>query len=363
MSTVIEQPRSDVPIVADATLLKVPNMQDEAGRLEYLQKIRALRNQPSKEVAPQATAAPESVVEQPATEVTADYEEPITDAIEPANQVSDTASTRVRLSQEDLVDYEIPVTDEDGNVTYLSYDEFNKSVGLYSKQNKKSRELADREREVEALKTSLVAEQSKILQNTASQEARMSERYEWVQNSIAFAHKNGIDVVKFEDGTTKKLTQLIAEKSALESDYAQLQSQKASAQKALEAANEDFVRKQDAILEERAPNIKKARADITKFLERQGFTSEESKALSYSKAELLMLIDKAMKYENAQRGQVKEKKVATNTKVLKQPSRLAGRGTPVNSPSVGRAQELQRLGSKATPDQLRELRRLQLQNR
>jgi hypothetical protein len=76
-----------------------------------------------------------------------------------------------------------------------------------------------------------------------------------------------------------------------------------------------------------------------------------------------MLIDKAMKYENAQRGQVKEKKVATNTKVLKQPSRLAGRGTPVNSPSASRAQELQRLGSKATPDQLRELRRLQLQNR
>jgi len=363
MSTVIEQPRSDVPIVTDAALLKVPNMQDEAGRAEYLQKIRALRNKPSEEVAPQATSAPEAPVEQPDTEITADMAEPITDAIEPAAQASDTASARTRLSQDDLADYEIPVTDEDGNVTYLSYDEFNKSVGLYSKQNKKSRELADREREVEALKTSLLAEQSKVLQQTANQETLMSERYQWVQNSIAFAHKNGVDVVKFEDGTSKKVTQLIAEKTALENDYSSLQRRKAEAQKAIDRAHEDFIKAQDAVLEERAPNIKKARADMAKFLERQGFTSEESKALSYSKAELLILIDKAMKYENAQRGQVKEKKVATNTKVLKQPSRLAGRGTMANSPSVSRAQELQRLGTKATPDQLRELRRLQLQNR
>jgi hypothetical protein len=363
MSTVIEQPRSDVPIVTDAALLKVPSIQDEAGRAEYLQKIRALRNQPSTEVAPQAAPAQEAVVEQPDTEVTSDYDEPITDAIEPASEVSDTASGRTRLSQEDLADYEIPVTDEDGNVTYLSYDEFNKSVGLYSKQNKKSRELAEREREVEALKTSLLTEQNNILQQSTNQEAQMSERYQWVQNSIAFAHKNGVDIVKFEDGTTKAVTQLIAEKTALENDYAQLQQRKAEAQKAIDRAQDDFIKKQDEVLEQRAPNIKKARADIAKFLERQGFTSEESKALSYSKAELLMLIDKAMKYENAQRGQVKEKKVATNTKVLKQPSRLAGRGTLANSPSVSRAQELQRLGTKATPDQLRELRRLQLQNR
>jgi hypothetical protein len=363
MSTVIEQPRSDVPIVSDATLLKVPSMQDEAGRAEYLQKIRALRNQPSTEAAPQAPAAPEAAVEQPDTEVTADIDEPITDAMEPAAQVSDTASNRIRLSQDDLADYEIPVTDEDGNVTYLSYDEFNKSVGLYSKQNKKSRELAEREREVEALKTSLLSEQTKVLQQTASQETAMAERYQWVQNSIAFAHKNGVDVVKFEDGTSKKVTQLIAEKTALENDYSQLQQKKAQAEQMMESAHQDFIRQQDAVLEERAPNIKKSRADIAKFLERQGFTSEESKALSYSKAELLILIDKAMKYENAQRGQVKEKKVATNTKVLKQPSRLAGRGTLANSPSVSRAQELQRLGSKASPDQLRELRRLQLQNR
>lgn len=363
MSTVIEQPRSDVPIVADATLLKVPNMQDDAARTEYLQKIRALRNQPSTEVAPQAAAAPEATVEQPDTEVTTDEPDSVTDAIEPAAQVSDTASNRIRLSQEDLAEYEIPVTDEDGNVTYLSYDDFNKSVGLYSKQNKKSRELAEREREVEALKTSLLSEQTKVLQQTVSQEAKMSERYQWVQNSIAFAHKNGVDIVKFEDGTTKKVTQLIAEKTALENDYSLLQQQKAQAEQMIARAHEDFVKQQDAVLEERAPNIKKSRADIAKFLERQGFTSEESKALSYSKAELLMLIDKAMKYENAQRGQVKEKKVATNTKVLKQPSRLAGRGTLANSPSVSRAQELQRLGSKASPDQLRELRRLQLQNR
>jgi hypothetical protein len=360
MSTVIEQPRSDVPIVADATLLNVPNMNDEAGRAEYLAKIRALRNKPSEEVVP---TAPATVDAQPDTEVSADFDEPVTDAMLPATEVTDTASNRTRLSQEDLADYEIPVTDEDGNVTYLSYDEFNKTVGTYSKQNKKLRELAEREREVDALKTKLVEENSRVLQNSDVQESKLNERYQWVQNSLLHAHKYNVDTIEFEDGTRRSVAQLVAEKTALESNYNSLQLAKSKAQESLKQAQEDFIRAQDKILEERAPTLKKSRADISKFLERQGFTSEESNALAHAKAELVILLDKAMKYENAQRGQVKEKKVASNTKVIKQPSRLAGRGTLANSPSVSRAQELQRLGSKATPDQLRELRRLQLQNR
>jgi hypothetical protein len=362
MSTVIEQPRNDVPIVTDATLLAVPNMNDETARAEYLQKIRALRK-PPEEVASPAEPAPQAEAELPDTEVITDDEEVATDAT-PDEPTETAAERRIRLSKEDLQEYEIPVYDEDGNITYLSYDEFNKTVGTYSKQNKKLRELAEREREVEALKTNLIAEQQRVLQSTTSQEQAMAERYQWVQNSLAYAHQHGVDIVKFQDGTSKKVTQLIAEKTALETQYSNIQTQKQRAQGMIDAAQQDFIRAQDAILEQRAPGIKKARADIAKYLERQGgFTSEESNALAHSKAELLMLIDKAMKYDNAQRGQVKEKKVATNTKVIKQSSRLAGRGTPVNSPASSRISELQALGSKAKPDELRELRRLQLQNR
>ena len=191
----------------------------------------------------------------------------------------------------------------------------------------------------------------------------MAQRYQWIQNSLAFAHKHGVDVIKFEDGTSKKVTQLITEKTALENQYTTLSQRKQQAQMKIQQAQFDFVAQQDQILEQRAPNIKKARNDISKYLERSGFTAEEAAALAFSKAELLMVIDKAMKYENASRSQPKEKKVASNTKVLKQPSRLAGRGTPQNSPSTSRMSELQSLGSKASPDQLRELRRLQLQNR
>jgi cell division septum initiation protein DivIVA len=341
--------------------LAVPNIYDDKAKGEYLAKLRAMRKPPEEVAAPAATEAPAPTAELPDTVEPEVVEEPVTDAT--PDEPQDTPASRIRLSKEDLQEYEIPVYDEDGNITYLSYDEFNKTVGTYSKQNKKLRELAEREREVEALKTNLVAEQQKILQNTTNQEQVMSERYQWVQNSIAYAHQHGVDVVKFQDGTSKKVTQLIAEKTALETQYSKLQAQKQQAQQMIESAQADFIKAQDAILEQKAPSIKKARADITKFLERQGFTSEEASALSYSKAELLMLIDKAMRYENAQRGQVKEKKVATNTKVIKQSSRLAGRGTPVSSPSGGRIAELQALGTKAKPDELRELRRLQLQNR
>lgn len=361
MSTVIEQPRSDVPIVTDATLLAVPNMHDDKARTEYLQKIRALRK-PPEEVAAPATPAAEVDVELPETSDTPVDIEPNEDATHDAS--SDTQAGRTRLSKEDLETYEIPVYDEDGNVTYLSYEDFNKTVGTYSKQNKKLRELAEREREVEALKNNLVAEQTRILGQTATQEQTMSERYQWVQNSLAFAHQHGVEVVKFEDGTSKKVTQLIAEKTALETQYTKLQQQKTQAQQMIESAQTDFIKAQDAILEQKAPAVKKARADITKYLERQGgFTSEEASALSYSKAELLILIDKAMKYDSAIKGQSKEKKVGTNTRVIKQASRLAGRGTPINSPSSSRMTELQALGNKARPDELRELRRLQLQNR
>jgi myosin heavy subunit len=362
MSTVIEQPRNDVPIVTDATLLAVPNMFDDKAKGEYLAKLRAMRK-PPEEVAAPATEAQEAPVELPDTVDQTVTEEPVTDATEEVTTTETAAERRIRLSKEDLQEYEIPVYDEDGNVTYLSYDEFNKTVGTYSKQNKKLRELAEREREVEALKNNLVAEQTRILGAATNQEQTMAERYQWVQNSLAFAHQHGVEVVKFEDGTTKKVTQLIAEKTALETQYSKLQQEKTKAQKMIESAQTDFIKAQDAILEQKAPSVKKARADIAKFLEHQGFTSEEASALSYSKAELLMLIDKAMKYENAVNSKSKEKKVATNTKTIKHSSRLVGRGTPVGSPSSSRMSELQALGTKAKPEELRELRRLQLQNR
>jgi len=370
MSTVIEQPRNDVPIVADATLLAVPAPQDDAGRAEYLQKIRALRN--SEKAAP---AEPEAVkkapVSQPEVIDPPEEEDLQQDAIqsdeprdaEVSDSPGDTPSNRTRLSKDDLKDYEIPVTNENGEIEYLSYDEFEKTVGTYSKQNKRARELAEREREVEAIKTKLVEEQTRIVNQTTGQEAKLQSRYQWVQQSLEHAAKYGIDVVEFEDGTKKKVTQLIAEKAAIESNYQKLQSRKEEAKRSIERAREDFIKEQDRILEERAPNVKKARADIAKFLERNGFTSEESNALAYSKAELLMLIDKAMRYENATKSQTKEKKVAQNTKVLKQPSRLSGRGTPANSPVMSRMQELQSKGTRATANELRELRRLQLANR
>lgn len=361
MSTVIEQPRNDVPIVADATLLKVPNMMDDNARGEYLQKLRALR-QTSKEAVP--SNVPDKPADiQPDTTIDLPEDEPSQDAIQPQSEVTDKTSARTRLSKDDLKEYEIPVTNEDGEVEYLSYEDFEKTVGLYSKQNKRARELADREREVEALKTTLLSESTQVVDRVNSQEIQMTERYKWVQDSLAFAHQHGVDIVKFEDGSSKKVTQLIAEKTAIETQAAKLQNERQQAQSRIELAQKDFIKAQDAILEERAPNVKKSRNDIAKFLERQGFTTVESQALAHSKAELVILIDKAMKYENAINSQSKEKKVSTNTKVIKQSSRLAGRGTPQNSSSTTRMQELQALGTKAKPDDLRELRRLQLQRK
>lgn len=356
-TTVIEQPRNDVPIVADATLLAVPNPNDETARAEYLKRIRALRNQPSEGAEP----TPQPQVVQPETVETDSVEEPVADAIERPNETA--AERRIRLSKEDLREYEIPVTDENGNIQYLSYDEFDKTVGLYSKQNKRARELADREKEIEALKSTLLAEQNAVLQRNASTEVKMAERYQWVQNSLAFAHKHNLEVIQFDDGTSKKVTQLIAEKTALENDYVKLQQERAKAQETISRAQNDFVAKQNAILEERAPGVVKNRSEVTKFLEQNGFTSEEAKILVHGKAELLLMLDKAMRYENAQRGTVKEKKVSSNTKVLKQPSRLAGRGTTVITGVSSRMQELQAKGTRASPDELRELRKLQLQNR
>lgn len=370
MSTVIEQPRNDVPIVADATLLAVPNMQDPAQKAEYLKRVRALRNEPPP--APVAPAEPE--LQEPLDASDSEDQDSQPDLPPEPSETEESSpdatlkpdvdtSNRVRLTADDLADYEIPVVDEDGNTVYLSYDEFNKTVGTYSKQNKKLRELAEREREVEAIKTNLLQEQAKVIQSSVNQEAKMAERYAWVQESIAFAHQHGVDEVQFEDGSKRKITQLIAEKTALENGYNQLMARRAQAQEAVNRAQQDFIAAQDKVLEARAPNTKKARADIAKFLEREGFTSQEANALAHAKAELLILLDKARRYDDAQRGVVKDKKVNTNTRVLKQPSRLAGRGTPVNNPAATRISELTALGTKATPDQLRELRRLQLQKK
>ena len=272
MSQVIEQPRNDVPIVTDATLLAVPPMNDENGRAEYIAKIRALRNAPPK-VESQPQPEPQAQAVQPELDIETPIEEPEADAIEPQSAPSDSSSSRTRLSPDDLAEYEIPVTDEDGNVQYLSYDEFNKTVGLYSKQNKRARELADKEREIEALKTNLISQNAAVIEQTSTQETQMTERYQWVQNSIAFAHQHGVDVINFEDGTSKKLTALIAEKTALENAYNGLQAKKTQAQRQLEAAQQDFIKAQDAVLEKRAPTVKNSRADIAKFLEREGFTS------------------------------------------------------------------------------------------
>ena len=178
MSTVIEQPRSDVPIVADATLLSVPNMNDPAAKAEYLAKVRGLRNTSKEAVTSNEPKEPVEapVVIQPETSSDELVDLPSEDAIQPSNEPQDTSSGRTRLSKDDLKDYEIPVTNEDGEVEYLSYEDFEKTVGLYSKQNKRARELADREREVEALKTTLLQESTQIDDRVNSQEVQLTER-------------------------------------------------------------------------------------------------------------------------------------------------------------------------------------------
>lgn len=359
MSTVIEQPRNDVPIVTDATLLAVPSAQDEAGRAEYLKKIRALRNTPTETADTAVTDAPatQDAAEMPSDLQTMELEPQ--DEDESLDATAQTAtSTRQRLSADDLKNYEIPVLDDDGNVQYLSYDEFNKTVGTYAKVNKKARELADREREVEAIKTQLVEANRTVLTNTTSEEAKIQARYRWVQDSIAHAHRYSVDQVKFEDGTQRSVSQLIAEKTALEAKYTELQQQRAVAAANIERAQEDFVRAQEEILKQRSPSTLKAKNDIAKFLERSGFSPEDANALSRSKAELLIVLDKAMRYDNALRSNSKEKRVGQNTKVLGQRSRNEGRGVINSNPQSTRVQELERLGTKANRDQLRELYRL-----
>ena len=362
MSTVIEQPRDDVPIVTDATLLAVPNMQDPEARTEYLKKVRALRNS-EQAVAPVAAPAPVAQAaepdQQPAEELDAADENDPEDAIyDPDPSTGDTPDERIRLSADDLKNYEIPVQREDGTIEYLSYEEFNKTVGTYSKQNKKSRDLAEREREVEALRTQLVERSQNVVTATIDEEAKLQQRYTWVTSSIAHAAKSNQDVVKFEDGSSRSLQQLLAEKTALESRYTVLQTQRASAEQELADARERFLAEQNEVLERKAPKLKSGRTDVSKYLERQGFTSEQANALTHGKAELLVLLDKAMRYDNATKSQNKEKRVGQNTRILGQRSRLEGRGVTVGSPQVTRIQELERLGTKANREQLKELYRL-----
>jgi hypothetical protein len=359
MSTVVEQPRDDVPIVTDATLLAVPNMQDPEARTEYLKRVRALRNTPDA-AAPQAqTTAPIQnldAADLPA-ELLTDADDATVESSSP-DAIPDVTNGRRRLSADDLQQYEIPVVGEDGTVEYLSYEDFNKTVGTYAKVNKKARELADREREIDAIKTRLVEANQAVLQSTESEEAKIAKRYEWVQNSIAHAHRYSVDTVKFQDGTHKSVSQLIAEKTALENQYAQQQQRKSAAEQQIRQAQEDFIQAQEEVLKQRSPSTLKARNDIAKFLERSGFSADDANALSHSKAELMIVLDKAMRYDNALKSQSKEKRVGQNTRVLAQRSRSEGRGVSVGNPQSTRIQELERLGTKANREQLKELYRL-----
>jgi len=364
MNSVIDVPRNDIPIVSDTTLLSVPQSNDDAGRAEYLKKLRALRAKPSAEVEPK----PVPVAMDSASADISDTEQQPSETLEqqansPSSDANTTDSNKIRLSRDDLKGYELPVWDDDGSVHYLSLEEFEKTVGLYSKQNKKARELAEREREVETLKTQLVEEHGRIVDRASTRETEITGRYEWVQTTLAFAHQHNLDTVKFEDGSKRTVTQLITEKTSLENEFAKLQRTRAESLKKLEQAQQEFIQAQDKILEQRAPELKAKRGELAKFLESQGFTPQESQALSSAKAELLLLFEKARRWDSAQKSENRERKVNTNTKVINQPSRLSGRGAPVNSGNTSRIEELTRKGTKANADELRELRRLQLQRK
>ena len=329
---------------------------DDTGRADAIRKIREATGKvvplkPQQNIATQdaspevsdANDAPQIEVEEP--EVT------YSDAQEAVSKRS--------LKVDELDEL---VMDFDGEEIVLSKDDLKKGAGLYKANNKKAEELAHERKALEAEKAALAAKASNevndLQREIATRETRNSQIDEWLE----YAYRNNYVSLKFPDGSQVQVAKLENERKANELAIRRSQTTASKKQQEIEESRRSFIESQRQILKAADPQIEDRLDDIASYLKRAGFTEDDANVLVNAKAELVLLLDKARKYDNALNS-TPEKKKASQTKVISRgSSRSESPTTPQGNSNVAKWQEVVRSapqGSSQYVEALRNIRKLQ----
>ena len=290
---------------------------DEVGRADAIAKIRAAmgKSVPAKPEPPVATQAEPSSD----TLIAEQDEQPVISTLDDASTVSKRSTKLEELDLDEII------LDFDGEELALSKEDLKKGAGLYKANNQKSEELARERKALEAEKAALAAKAGDEVRVLNDELAKRQNRTSQLDELLEYAYDNKYAALKFPDGKVSQVADLEREHKANTLAIARLQKQAQAKEKEVQESRENFIRQQREILMQKDPTITKRLDDIASYLKRGGFEDHHADTLINADARLVLLLDKARKYDDALNA-TPEKKKASQTKVISKPNRSENRG-------------------------------------
>ena len=252
-------------------------------------------------------------------QVEEDLEPVAEDFEEETEDHSQTIRRSLRLDEIDADEIEIEI---DGEVYQLSKDDLKSGIGLYENNNKKAKELANKEKALEAERATVVAKAGQELdQFHTAIESRM-ERNRQIEELLIKAFNNNYDSYKFPDGRVITIAQLEKEQKVNELDVKRLQRERTKKEEEVKVLEADYRNRQWDILRNEDPAIFDRMDDLSSYLKRQGFNDAQSEYLARnSDARVIKMIDKARKFDSSVAAKPQKKMVSKKTEVINQSTR------------------------------------------
>ncbi len=326
---------------------------DDRGRAAAIAKIRAHTGNAPKlavvtpEPKAQASIDPDVVVDEP---------------IEVAPQISEDAPAPVSKRSLKADDLDEIIVTIDGEDKVLSQEELKRGAAFLAANNKRAEELAREKKALEAEKAALAAKASQEVNDLSNEIATREKRNSQLDEWLEYAYSNNYTALNLPDGRKNvSVAQLENERKANELSIRRSQTRAQQKQAEIDAQQTSFREAQRAILLEKDPDITNRLDDIASYLQRAGFDEGDANLLVNAKAELVLLLDKARKYDNALNS-TPEKKKASQTKVISKSGVRSEASTPLGNSNMAKWQETvqsARPGSSEYVNALRNIRQTQ----
>ena len=325
---------------------------DDKGKADAIAKIRAFTGK-TKE-APQVEHV-EPVVGSNEPQGVIDEPQEVAPPLEGAQQ---TVSKR-SLKADDLDEIIVTI---DGEDKVLTSEELKRGAAFLAANNKRAEELARDRKFLEAEKTALAVKASKEVNDLTSEIATREQRNSQLDEWLEYAYRNNYTALNLPDGKKNvSVAALENERKANELAIRRSQTKAKEKQAEIEAQQASFREAQRAILLEKDPDITNRLDDIASYLERSGFDRDDAQLLINAKAELVLLLDKARRFDNALNS-TPEKKKASQTKVISKSGIRSEASAPTINSNVDKWQQVvnsARPGSSEYINALRNIRQTQ----
>ena len=235
---------------------------------------------------------------------------PIQEGIEPESESLDVVHEEPQHSKDaqqvskrslrvDDLDADELIVNIDGEEVALSKEDLKKGAGLYEANNKKSRELAQDKKALEAEKAVLAVKISQEVEQTSNEINRLSGKQDQINDVLAYAYERGYDTVKFKDGTSAQVAHLEKEHRANTIRIERLNKARASKQAEAQRAAENYVAQQRETMRNIDPTLENRLTDIESYVKSLGFNDAEARHLLNVDARFILALDKARKYDGA----------------------------------------------------------------